>query len=68
MADTPAAPKRRVPLGKALKFTPKQLDDLSVVTPADIVKAQQFWQNNAPKRYKTLLDATVTDNQEQPAP
>lgn len=66
MANISQPPKRRVPLGKPLKFTAKDLDELSTVTPADIVKAQQFWQKYAPKRYKTLLDST--DNQEQPAP
>lgn len=68
MADQSTPPKRKVPLGKALKFTPKQLDELSTVTPADILKAQQFWKEHAPKRYKNLLDAESVDNQEQPTP
>lgn len=56
-------PPKRVPLGKPLKLTPEQLDEMSKVTPADIVKAQQFWRQNAPKEFETLLDAQEIDDE-----
>lgn len=57
-------PDKRVPLGKPLKFTEKQLRFLSEVSPADIVKAQEFWRNAAPDEFQTLLDAQTIDDQE----
>jgi hypothetical protein len=66
MADQSVpTPKKRVPLGKALHLTPEELDAMSIVTPADIVKAQQFWREHAPRKYSTLLDAQVVDEQPQ---
>ena len=55
--------KKRVPLGKPLKLTDADLDRLSQVTPSDIEAAKIRWRQNAPKKYKNLLDAEVeTDN------
>ena len=58
--------KKKVPLGKSLQLTKEQLDELSQVTAADIVKAQVFWRTQAPDEFKTLLDAQeVEDDQVQ---
>jgi hypothetical protein len=64
MADQPK-PKKRVPLGQSLKLTPEQLDEMSKVTPTDIVKAQRFWRDNAPSPFETLLDAQVVEDEEK---
>ncbi len=56
----------KVPLGKPLKFTPEQLDELAKVTPTDIVKAQELWRSSAPKEFKTLLDAETVDDTGKP--
>jgi hypothetical protein len=57
---------KKVPLGKPLKFTPEQLDELAKVTPTDILKAQEAWRNAAPKKFKTLLDAQTVDESGKP--
>lgn len=49
--------KKKVPLGKAIRFSDEDLDQLSRVTPADIEKSKQAWKRTVPKEYKTLLDA-----------
>ena len=51
------AKKKEVPLGKAIIWTDSQLDALSEISPADIIEAGQWWKQNAPKKYKNLLDA-----------
>lgn len=62
MADQP---KKPVPLGKPLQLTDEQLDQLAVVTAADIEKAKAFWRNNAPAQFKTLLDAQTVEEEEE---
>ncbi len=51
----------RVPLGKAIKFTNQQLDQLSAMTPERLAVIQEraslLWKRYAPAEYKTLLDA-----------
>ncbi len=59
---TPPPPTKRVPLGKPLKHTEKELDELAAVTPADIEAAKVFWRKHAPKKQKALLDAEPTDD------
>jgi hypothetical protein len=59
-----AAPKKRVPLGKPLQLTDEQLDQLAIVTPADIEKAKVFWRNNVPAEFETLLDAETIEEDE----
>ena len=55
---TPIPPKKkRVPLGKPLKLTDKQLEEMATVTEADVIKAQELWRNSVPSEFKTLLDA-----------
>ena len=46
-----------VPLGKPLHLNDKQLEQAAQVTDVDIEKTKAFWRNNAPKKWKTLLDA-----------
>lgn len=53
--------KKRVPLGQPLNWTDAELDALSTVTEADIMNAGAWWQNNAPKKYKKLLEAKPDD-------
>ena len=55
------ADKKRVPLGKHLPLTDKQLDKLSQVTEEDIEKAKQLWRKYAPPKFADLLDAEVTE-------
>ena len=60
MVKTMAIPtpnKKRVPLGKPLKLTDKQLEEMATVTEADIIKAKELWRNSVPPEFKTLLDA-----------
>ena len=58
---------KKVPLGPPLKLTDKQLDEASRITEVDIETARVFWRANAPKKFKTLLDAQpVHDDQVQP--
>lgn len=62
MAGPPNAPK---PADKrAPTFTPAQLDAMSAITPADIADAQDAWRRDAPAAFRTLLDATLTENPE----
>jgi hypothetical protein len=61
MADQ-LIPKKRVPLGRPLRHTEKQLEELAKVTPADIERAQILWQKYAPRKYKNLLDAQPVEN------
>lgn len=54
---------KKVPLGKPLKFTPQQLDDMSQVTPLDIEKAAAFWRAHVSPRFRSLLDAPRAEDQ-----
>jgi hypothetical protein len=47
----------KVPLGKPLQLTEKELEELAKVTEKDIEKAKKFWRKNAPPEFKNLLDA-----------
>ncbi len=62
MTPAPQPPKKRVPLGKALKHSDEQLDQLSQITPADIEAAKVFWRKHAPAKHKKLLDAQPIDD------
>jgi hypothetical protein len=54
-------PIRRKPLGHLIPYTDAELDQLSQVTPQDIERAKVWWKENAPRKYKNLLDAKPTD-------
>jgi len=58
------ADKKRVPLGKPLQLSGKQLDKLAQVTDADIEKAKEFWRKYAPPEFADLLDAEATEEGE----
>jgi hypothetical protein len=53
--------KKRVKLGKPIVWTEEQLDAISSVSEADILQAGQWWQQNATKKYKKLLEAKPDD-------
>lgn len=62
MSDQPAKPnKRRKPLGKAIRHTDEQLDELSQVTPADIEAAAALWRASVKPELRDLLDAKPKD-------
>lgn len=58
--------KRKVPLGPAIQWSADFLDPNTPleITELDIEQARQVWRRDAPKRYKTLLDATEETRQE----
>jgi len=62
MAKSSIKPQKRVPLGKPLRHTKKQLDELSKITPVDIERAQVLWRKYAPRKFKTLLDAQPVED------
>jgi hypothetical protein len=51
-------PDKKVPLGKPLELTDKQLDELAKVTPEDIKNARRLWIESVPDEIKDLLDIT----------
>lgn len=55
-------------LGQPINWTPEQLDALAAVTQADIDAAQIWWQANAPKKYKKLLEAKPDDARSETKP
>jgi hypothetical protein len=46
-------------LGKPLPLSDDALTQLAKVTPADVLASKALFQSTAPKRYRTLLDASV---------
>jgi hypothetical protein len=59
---------RKVPLGSPLALTDEQLEELSVVTPLDITKAQALWRAVTPVEFQDLLDAKeIDDDNSDPA-
>lgn len=55
-----AAPTDYRTLGQPLVMTDAELDVAAAITPADLAHARQYWREQAPDPYKTLLDAKVT--------
>lgn len=55
--------KRKVKPGKAIKWTDVQLEDLVRVSDLDIENAATWWQTYAPNKYKNLLNATNTTDE-----
>ena len=53
--------KRKKPLGPGLQWSSEDILHLSTVTEADKKAAAALWKNEAPARFKTLLDAQETD-------
>lgn len=56
--------KRRVPLGRAIRWTDKQIDEALTVTPDDIDRARALWQRYA--KNKRLIDAQLQDDNANP--
>lgn len=50
------------PLGKAEKWTEADLNRLSAIDEADIEAAGELWHQNAPQRFKSLLNARLTND------
>lgn len=46
---------------KPLKPSEKQLEELAEITPEDIEAAKLTWEEVAPPKYRTLLDAEPVD-------
>lgn len=58
--------KKKVPLGKSLSLTDKQLTDAAEITEEDIENAKKFWRENAPDKFVDLLDAEIVDEEGNP--
>lgn len=55
--------QKKVPLGKPLRLSDQQLDQMSQVTPLDIEKAAGFWRAHVSPRFRSLLDAPRAEDQ-----
>jgi len=55
------AKQKRVPKGKALRWSEEDLDRLSEITPGDIERAREHWRANVPPMYRNLLDAEMVE-------
>lgn len=53
--------KRAKPLGKAIQWSDDDLDQLAQISEADKKAADALWKNEAPARFKDLLDAEVIE-------
>lgn len=56
------SPKRRggrVPLGKAIIWSPTEIERMCTVTPTDVKLARLWWRKHAPTKYRRLLDAAA---------
>ena len=56
--------KKKVPLGKPLPLTEKELEEAAVITEEDIEEAKEFWRENAPEEFIDLLDAETVEEGE----
>lgn len=54
------APKKK-PLGKGIRWTEEDLDNLSEYTPDRQAEAIQYWRNNAEPEFVNLLDAEAEE-------
>jgi hypothetical protein len=57
---TQNAPKKK-PLGVPLDWSDEDLDQLSQITGSDLKAANALWENKAPARLRTLLNADVQE-------
>lgn len=60
MTQPQPAKKRKKPLGPALVWSDADLEHLSQVSDIDKKAALVMWRNEAPARFKTLLQAGAT--------
>lgn len=57
---TPINPPRRRQRGKAIHWTDREMDTLSVITPDYVDQVREVWERDAPQDVKALPDTTVT--------
>jgi len=57
----PKLPKNKKSLGPALDWTDEDLDQMAEITPADLKAAEALWKNEAPPKFKQLLQAQVEE-------
>jgi hypothetical protein len=55
------AQKRKKPLGPALAWSSEDITHLATISEADKKAAAALWRNEAPARFKALLEAQETD-------
>lgn len=58
------ADKKKVPLGKPLQLTDKELEEAAVITEEDIEAARLLWIESAPEKFINLLDAELVENED----
>ena len=58
------AKSQRIPLGKPIEWSDQDLVALSAISPADLKAAAALWERDAPKKYKSLLQAEVIEREE----
>lgn len=56
--------KKKVPLGKPLLLTDKQLEYAAIITEEDIEAAREFWRMFAPDKFVDLLDAELVEDKQ----
>ncbi len=57
----PAKKPIRNPINEPIMWSDQDLEDMSVITPADIKAAMALWQAEAPATLKDLLKANVQE-------
>jgi len=53
---------RRVPLGKAIRWTQEEIDEFSIVTADDIDKMRVMWKRYASPQMRDIIDAIELDD------
>jgi hypothetical protein len=51
------AKKKRVPMGRAIRWTEQEIDGFSQVTPGDIDDIRLLWRKYASPGFRNLIDA-----------
>jgi hypothetical protein len=54
-------PKPKKPLGNAIHWTSEDIEHMSQITATDKKAAQALWHNEAPAKFKTLVNAQVEE-------
>lgn len=55
------ASRKRVPLGKAIRWTEAEIDEFSQIAIDDIQRMRATWKRYAPRAERDLIDATEQD-------
>lgn len=61
------AKKKRVPLGKAIRWTEEEIDEFSQVTPGDIDAMRLLWAKYASPKFKALIDSQEVEGKAERA-